>query len=80
MANSKNIETKVTLSPIAVMAISFGGYFFYELESNEATLKADIEGLDEYELCQYAYEKHGMNMIKDMGCTDNRHSFSRHAD
>ncbi len=71
MANFKNIESKITLSLVAGMAISFGGYFFYELESKEATLKADIKGLDEYELCQYAHEKFGMGMVDDMGCTGN---------
>jgi len=51
------------------MAISVGCHFFYELGSKEATLKIDIEGLDEYELCQYANEKFGMGMAEDMGCT-----------
>lgn len=69
MASSKNVETKVTLSLIAVMAISFGGYFFYELKSKEATLKTEIEGLDEYELCQYTYEKFGIKGAEEIGCT-----------
>ncbi len=80
MANSKNVETKATLALIAVMAISFGGYFFYELKSNEATLKADIEGFDEYELCQYTYEKFGMKGVEEIGCTENRYSFAWHAE
>ena len=72
----KNIETKVTISLIMAIAISFGGYFFYEIKSREAALNVDIEGLDEYELCQYAYEKFGIKGVKEIGCITKVNSLS----
>jgi hypothetical protein len=40
----------------------------------KAALKADIEGLDEYELCQYAYEKFGMEGVEEIGWSDNNYT------
>ncbi len=61
--------TKITLSLTVATTISFGGYFLYETKSREAALKTNIEGLDEYELCQYTYEKFGMKGVEEIGCT-----------
>ncbi len=54
-----------------LLAVGLFGY--YQLEVKQAQFNKDIQGLSEYELCMYAYEKFDIEMVKKMGCVNEKY-------
>ena len=46
---------------------------YYQMQVYQGKLKQDIRGLTEYELCMYAYEKFDIEMVKKMGCVNEKY-------
>jgi len=53
------------------LLVIYGAYKFYQVHSKQLTLEKRIQGMNEYQVCQLAFENFGLKMAKDMGCLDN---------
>ncbi len=66
-------STSIPVRVILITLFSFGLYAsfeFYRVCMANEELKQDIQGMDEYEVCQYAANEFDMEMVKKMGCLD----------
>jgi len=60
---------KLVMASLTLLLI-YGAYNFYQVQSKQFILENRIQGMDEYQVCQLAFEEFGLKMAKDMGCLD----------
>jgi len=69
------VSIKSRLINLVIASLSllliYGAYNFYLVHSKQLILEKSIQGMDEYQVCQLAFEEFGVKMAKDMGCLDN---------
>jgi|GEM_PF-2892876 len=65
----KSRLTNLAMASLSLLLI-YGAYNFYLEHSKQLILEKRIQGMDEYQVCQLAFEEFGLKMAKDMGCLD----------
>ena len=53
--------------------LTVGLIAYYQVQVHQSQLEQDIQGLSEYQLCMYAYEKFDIEMVKKMGCVNEKY-------
>jgi len=69
------VSIKSRLINLVIASLSllliYGAYNFYQAHLKQLILEKRIQGMDEYQVCQLAFEEFGLEMSKYMGCLDN---------
>ncbi len=55
---------------IGVCVFVFSAYVAHQTKLKLDLLEQEVQGMSEYEVCQYATKNFEMAMVKDMGCLD----------
>ena len=50
---------------------AYSGFQFYQSHAKTVEFKERIQGMNEYQVCQVAYEEFGIDMAKEVGWLDN---------
>jgi len=66
---------KVIVLPLVLFG-AYSGFQFYQSHAKTVEFKERIQGMNEYQVCQVAYEEFGIEMAKEVGCLDASESIS----
>ncbi len=61
------------MAVVMVTLLALGAIAYYQVQVFQAELEQDVQGLSEYELCMYAYDKFDIEMVKKMGCVNEKY-------
>ncbi len=54
------------------MLMAWGVTTLYRVNVDNVALEKAVQGMSEYEVCQFAANNYDEKMVKDMGCMDGR--------
>ncbi len=71
--SGRGIRKARVFALVMAILLTLGLNAYNQVQVFQTELKQDVQGLSEYELCMYTYDKFDIEMLKQMGCVNEKY-------